>query len=262
MAALVESGMKNLDHGDAASVGYFQMQTTYWLKAYPGYPEKPELQLKWFIDQALAVKAARPELVRDPSRWGEWVADVEDCREDLRYKYGERLADARALVHAGTPVATSGATGANAAVASSKRPRALATGSLAAAGDGPDGYVDRLKAEAERIDDAQVPYQWGGGHAGRQDHDDPVTPLDCSGAVSRVLGIDPRVAQAFETWGKPGRGERVTIYANDRHVLMEIDGHFWGTSGANPGGGAGWIPRAKVPDSYLAAFTARHPPGA
>jgi hypothetical protein len=53
----------------------------------------------------------------------------------------------------------------------------------------------------------------------------------------------------------------VTVYANDHHVLMEINGHFFGTSAANPGGGAGWIPRAHVPASYLAQFTARHPPG-
>ena len=126
----------------------------------------------------------------------------------------------------------------------------------------PSGYVDRLKAEAEDIDDAQVRYQLGGGHAERLDHDDPITPLDCSGAVSRVLGIDPRVSGQFETWGEPGPGERVTIYANAGHVLMEIDGHFWGTSRSNPGGGAGWIPRALVTPGYLAGFTARHPPGA
>jgi putative peptide zinc metalloprotease protein len=260
MAALVESGLKNLDHGDAASLGYFQMQTTVWLKDYPGYPDDPGLQLKWFIDRALAVKAAQPALAADPSRWGEWVAEVEYPREDLRFKYGERLEEARALVRSSTPEpAAGGATGAQRAVTSAKRSPPVITGGHTAA---PNGYVDRLKAEAERIDDAEVPYLWGGGHVERLHHSDPVTPLDCSGAVSRVLGIDPRVAQAFETWGEPGHGKRVTIYANAGHVLMEIDGHFWGTSSANPGGGAGWIPRERVPDSYLARFTARHPPGA
>jgi hypothetical protein len=33
---------------------------------------------------------------------------------------------------------------------------------------------------------------------------------------------------------------------------------FFGTSGANPKGGAGWIPASKVSRSYLRGFTARH----
>ena len=51
MASLVESGVKNLNHGDADSVGFFQMRVGIWNKgAYAGYPDKPELQAKWFID--------------------------------------------------------------------------------------------------------------------------------------------------------------------------------------------------------------------
>jgi hypothetical protein len=53
----------------------------------------------------------------------------------------------------------------------------------------------------------------------------------------------------------------VTIYANAEHVLMEIDGHFWGTSATNPGSGAGWIPREHVTAAYLSRFTVRHPQG-
>jgi hypothetical protein len=39
---------------------------------------------------------------------------------------------------------------------------------------------------------------------------------------------------------------------------MEINGHFWGTSGANPGGGAGWIPRSRMDAGYLSGFKVRH----
>jgi hypothetical protein len=132
----------------------------------------------------------------------------------------------------------------------------------AASADAPgDETVAALKSEAERIDDAQVAYQWGGGHAGRLDPDSAVTPLDCSGAVSRVLGIDPRVSGAFANWGEPGSGERVSIYYNAQHVFMVIDGHFFGTSRSNPGGGPGWIPRALITPNYLAKFDVRHPPG-
>ena len=65
MASLVESGVKNLNYGDADSVGFFQMRVGIWNQGeYAGFPEKPELQIKWFLDQAEAVKkqriAARP----------------------------------------------------------------------------------------------------------------------------------------------------------------------------------------------------------
>ena len=45
MASLVESGVKNLNYGDADSVGFFQMRVGIWNKGeYAGFPEKPELQ--------------------------------------------------------------------------------------------------------------------------------------------------------------------------------------------------------------------------
>lgn len=121
--------------------------------------------------------------------------------------------------------------------------------------------ADDIRAEADLIDAASVPYLWGGGHQKKLIRGTKVTPMDCSGAVSRVLGIDPRVSGQFESWGKPGKGKRVTIYADEGHVLMEVDGKFWGTSQSNPGGGAGWIPRSKVSKEYLSRFTARHPRG-
>jgi hypothetical protein len=127
-----------------------------------------------------------------------------------------------------------------------------------------DRTVDELKQQMKTIDDAQVPYLWGGGHQKKLASNSPVTPLDCSGAVSRALGIDPRVASQFKAWGAPGPGKRVTIYAakDGSHVLMEVDGHLWGTSATNPGGGAGWIKRSDISPSYLKGFVARHPPGA
>ncbi len=112
----------------------------------------------------------------------------------------------------------------------------------------------KVTAKANRIDAQKRPYLYGGGHGGSTDG-----PLDCSAAVSKVLGIDVRVSGQFTKWGKPGRGRDITVYANAGHVLVEIGGQFWGTSAANPGGGAGWIPRSKISASYLASFTARHP---
>ena len=53
-------GVKNLNFGDADSVGFFQMRVGIWNKGeYAGFPDKPELQVKWFLDQAEAVKKQR-----------------------------------------------------------------------------------------------------------------------------------------------------------------------------------------------------------
>ena len=114
MASLVESGVKNLNFGDADSVGFFQMRVGIWNQgAYKGFPEKPELQLKWFLDQAEAVKkqrVSRGQSITDPKQFGEWVADIERPAEQYRGRY--RSASAR-------PAAWSAA----AAAARPRRPR-------------------------------------------------------------------------------------------------------------------------------------------
>lgn len=104
MAALVESNVQNLNYGDRDSVGFFQMRTGIWDQGeYAGYSRKPELQAKWFIDHALAVKRSRlaaghEDFGRDPSSWGEWIADVERPAEQYRGRYQLRLAEARRLL--------------------------------------------------------------------------------------------------------------------------------------------------------------------
>jgi hypothetical protein len=108
MAGLVESSLRNLDHGDADSVGFFQMRTSVWDNgAYAGYPTKPELQLQWFLDRAEAVKQQRLAAglsVDDPKQYGEWIADVERPAEQFRGRYQLRLDEAVGLLQpAGTP---------------------------------------------------------------------------------------------------------------------------------------------------------------
>jgi hypothetical protein len=104
MAALVESGLTNNPGGDADSAGFFQMRVGIWDKGdYAGYRDRPELQAKWFIDHALAVKKARLEagevsFGEDPSAWGNWIADVENPAAQYRYRYAEQLAAARRLL--------------------------------------------------------------------------------------------------------------------------------------------------------------------
>jgi cell wall-associated NlpC family hydrolase len=104
MAALVESDVKNLNFGHADSVGFFQMRVGIWNQgAYEGYPDKPELQAKWFIDTALAVKkqkiaAGDVDFGKDASAWGEWIADIERPAEQYRGRYQLRLDEARKLL--------------------------------------------------------------------------------------------------------------------------------------------------------------------
>ena len=97
MAALVESGLVNLKSGDADARGYFQMREGIWGASYPGFPDNPDLQLDWFLDQAAAVRAAP---YPDETKWGEWVADVERPAEQYRGRYQLRLDEARQLIGA------------------------------------------------------------------------------------------------------------------------------------------------------------------
>ena len=61
MAALVESNLKNLNFGDADSVGFFQMRLSIWNQGeYAGYPDDPEKQIDWFLDHAAAGQDAAP----------------------------------------------------------------------------------------------------------------------------------------------------------------------------------------------------------
>ena len=103
MAALESSGLRNVKSGDRDSVGFFQMRTGVWNSgSYAGFPDRPDLQLKWFVDQALAVKqravaAGDASFGQDPTRWGDWIADVERPAAQFRGRYQLRLDEARAL---------------------------------------------------------------------------------------------------------------------------------------------------------------------
>jgi hypothetical protein len=104
MAALVDSGLANLEAGDSDAAGYFQMRLAIWNTGeYEGYSDAPDLQLKWFIDQAAQVRqtrlaAGRPDPLPDDGQWGEWIADVERPAEQYRGRYQVRLGETRELV--------------------------------------------------------------------------------------------------------------------------------------------------------------------
>ena len=103
---------------------------------------------------------------------------------------------------------------------------------------------------------ATTPYKWGGGHGAWKD-----TGYDCSGSVSFALAgaglmSSPLTAAMFMSWGDPGPGRWITIYASGGHVFMVVAGLRFDTSGAN--GGTRW--QSAKARGY-GGFVARHPPG-
>ena len=112
--------------------------------------------------------------------------------------------------------------------------------------------VHAIIAAANEI--ATTPYRYGGGHRTWVD-----TGYDCSGSVSYALhGAGLLTASApsgaFETWGDPGPGTWVTIYAHKTHMYMVVAGLRFDTSGARP---SRWQTAQRSADG----FTVRHPPG-
>jgi hypothetical protein len=101
MATLVETDMNNLPAGDGGSVGFFQMRVGVWEQGYPGYENRPDLQLRWFLDRAKEVLRARNQagFSSGPAEYGDWIADVERPEGQYRGRFQLRLAEARKLVH-------------------------------------------------------------------------------------------------------------------------------------------------------------------
>ena len=103
---------------------------------------------------------------------------------------------------------------------------------------------------------ARTPYKWGGGHGRWQD-----TGYDCSGSVSFALAAaglldGPLDSGSLMSWGRPGRGRWVTVWANDGHVYLEVAGIRFDTSGARQTGSR-W--QNELRDG--GGFVARHPDG-
>jgi cell wall-associated NlpC family hydrolase len=103
---------------------------------------------------------------------------------------------------------------------------------------------------------ARSPYLWGGGHGKWLDEG-----YDCSGSVSFALAAagllsGPLASGPLMSWGEPGRGRWVTIYANDGHVFMEVAGIRFDTSNSRVTGSR-WGNEMRS----TAGFVARHPAG-
>ncbi len=165
MAALTESGLRNVPYGDRDSVGFFQMRQGIWDQGpYAGYLHRPGLQMKWFIEHALAARAQAPALAQSPDSWGEWIANVEQPAAQYRFRYQLQLGAAQELLHG---------------VDFAQVQHASSAGVGRAA----------LRVALHYLG---TPYQWGGST--------PSTGFDCSGLVQYAYAQEgvqlPRVAAA------------------------------------------------------------------
>lgn len=120
----------------------------------------------------------------------------------------------------------------------------------------PSGAPPAVQAAIEAANAiATTPYVWGGGHGSFED-----SGYDCSGAVSYALNgggflSSPLDSTGLSTWGEPGPGQWITVYANAGHAWVVIAGLAFDTSG---GAGPRWHPS---PVNSPEGFIARHPAG-
>jgi cell wall-associated NlpC family hydrolase len=115
--------------------------------------------------------------------------------------------------------------------------------------------VQKVVAGANAI--ADFPYVFGGGHASFVDN-----AYDCSGSVSYALAAGgllnaPEVSGELESWGVPGPGRYITVYANAGHTYMYVDGILYDTAGRSGPYASRWQVGAVDNEGYVA----RHWPG-
>lgn len=114
--------------------------------------------------------------------------------------------------------------------------------------------IKNMVVAGDRI--AHLPYAWGGGHGSFTS-----SGYDCSGSVSFVLhaaGLlsTPLDSTGLESFGDPGPGKHVTIYANGGHAWMSINGRRFDTNALQESG-----TRWSSTISSSSGYVVRHPRG-
>lgn len=135
-------------------------------------------------------------------------------------------------------------------------------GGFSVGGDGtipiPGGVpevIQKVVAGANEI--ADFPYVYGGGHASFVDN-----AYDCSGSVSYALAAggllnSPETSGELESWGAPGPGRYITVYANAGHTYMYVDGILYDTAGRSGVYASRW----QVQPTNNSGYVVRHYPG-
>ena len=114
--------------------------------------------------------------------------------------------------------------------------------------------IRRAIAAGDRI--AHLPYLYGGGHGSFTS-----SGYDCSGSVSYILHAAgalsaPLDSGQLESWGSPGPGRWITVYANGGHAYAVINGRRFDTSGLSIDGSR-WHHDLRGGGGYVV----RHPAG-
>ena len=170
------------------------------------------------------------------------------------------------------PAHPAGDTAANACAPEARAPLTLTSGpratlladGLATAPAGAPSAVRAMIAAGNQL--VGKPYLYGGGHGLPLNEIAPA--YDCSSSVDHILygaGLvsvtDDSTSGALESFGQPGLGRWVTLYASADHVFLYVAGLRWDThNAAGPEDGStgiGWHPLVRS----AAGFVARHPAG-
>ena len=148
----------------------------------------------------------------------------------------------------------------------------LRNGLAAAPADAPAAVKRAIAAGNQLI---SKPYVYGGGHG------QPLTELgsgyDCSGATSYILhgagtfGLYAEDSTGLESFGQPGAGRWITVYANSGHAFIDVAGVVMNTAWyapvqpTTPSSGPRWQPASTIPAQYAGdqygGFVQRHPQG-
>jgi peptidoglycan hydrolase-like protein with peptidoglycan-binding domain len=133
--------------------------------------------------------------------------------------------------------------------------RATISNGLAVAPSNAPASVKAVIAAANRI--AFKPYVYGGGHASWNS-----SGYDCSGSVSYALhggGLlsSPEDSTGLESYGSPGAGRWISIWANAGHTYMYVAGLRFDTSAQGSTGGSRWTSQGRSNSGYVE----RHPTG-
>jgi cell wall-associated NlpC family hydrolase len=135
----------------------------------------------------------------------------------------------------------------------------IGPGGLAVAPPSAPAQVQAIISAANQV--ARKPYVYGGGHGGGPEGLFVDTAYDCSGSISYALAAaglieSPMASGPMMTWGRKGKGDWVTIYANEGHAFMVVAGLRFDTSGMKQAG-----TRWQVAPRSVSGMVARHPRG-
>lgn len=206
--------------------------------------------------QRAALESREAELTAARADRRAQLAELAGRESDLRKDIARQAAEAQAVAEeqdtetvAAPPV-------------SAPAPVSGSTAQLASDGSAipPEDAPEQVKAVIEAANQIKdYPYVWGGGHGSFE-----ASGYDCSGAVSYALHgggflSTPLDSTGFMSWGEPGVGNWITVYANSGHAYAVIAGLRWDTSNTG-GSGPSWS-TSTTSFQDPSAFVATHPAG-